>query len=143
MFLGRYTHNLDKKSRTSIPKKFRDQLQTGAILTTGLDGCLFLYSKKDWVELSDKVKELPLTASDARDFSRYLFSSAIEVTFDRLGRMLIPDYLVAHANLKKELVILGVLNRVEIWSKEKFAVLNAKLNKRAEEIAEKLSGSGI
>ena len=143
MFLGRYTHSLDNKSRTSIPKKFREQLRDGAILTTGLDGCLFLYSKKDWEDLSKAVKELPLTAADARDFSRYLFSGAVEVTFDQLGRTVIPDYLVAHANLGKELIILGVLNRIEIWAKKKFLTLNRKLNQKGEEIAEKLSGSGV
>ncbi len=143
MFLGRYFHSLDYKSRTSVPKKFRDQLKSGAILTTGLDGCLFLYSKLDWQELSSRIKELPLTAVDARDFSRYLFSAATEVTFDSLGRITIPDYLVDYAKLEKEIVILGVLNRVEIWSKKKFTLLNKKLNEKGEEIAEKFSEEGI
>ena len=143
MFLGRYFHSLDYKSRTSVPKKFRDQLKTGAILTTGLDGCLFLYSKLDWQELSSRIKELPLTAVDARDLSRYLFSAATEVTFDSLGRITIPDYLVEYAKLEKEIVILGVLNRVEIWSKKKFTLLDKKLNEKGEEIAEKFSEEGI
>ena len=143
MFLGRYFHRLDYKSRTSVPKKFRDQLKTGAILTTGLDGCLFLYSKLDWQELSSRIKELPLTAVDARDLSRYLFSAATEVTFDSLGRITIPDYLVEYAKLEKEIVILGVLNRVEIWSKKKFTLLDKKLNEKGEEIAEKFSEEGI
>ena len=143
MFLGRYFHSLDYKSRTSVPKKFRDQLKNGAILTTGLDGCLFLYSKLDWQELSSRIEELPLTAVDARDLSRYLFSAATEVTFDSLGRITIPDYLVDYAKLEKEVVILGVLNRVEIWSKKKFTLLDKKLNEKGEEIAEKFSEEGI
>lgn len=143
MFLGRYLHSLDYKSRTSVPKKFREQLKSGAILTSGLDGCLFLYSKTDWEDLSDRIRELPITAADARDFSRYLFSGAIEVRFDSLGRITIPDYLVDYAKLEKDIVILGVLNRIEIWSKKSFSLLNRKLKTRTEEIAEKLSGSGI
>jgi MraZ protein len=143
LFLGRYKHSLDYKSRTSIPKKFREQLHTSAILTSGLDGCLFLYSKKDWEQLSSRFRELPLTANDARDFSRYLFSGAVEVSFDALGRIVIPDYLVKHAKLERELVILGVLNRVEIWSKKNFLKLNKKLNLAAEDIAEKLTERGI
>lgn len=143
MFLGRYTHRLDNKSRTSIPKKFRQQLSSGGVLTSGLDGCLFLYSKNDWEQLSNRVSGLPLTASDARDFARYLFSNATEISFDQLGRIVIPEYLANYALLEKDLVIVGVLNRIEIWSKKRFSTLNRKLQQKGEEIAEKLSGSGI
>lgn len=89
------------------------------------------------------MNELPLTGADARAFSRYIFSGAVETTFDGLGRIHIPDYLVEYAKLEKEVVILGVLSRVEIWAKKRFLLLNQKLNKRSEEIAEKLSDSGI
>lgn len=143
MFVGRYVHRLDYKSRTSIPKKFRDQLNKEAILTRGLDGCLFLYSIFEWEILSNRLSSLPLTGKDARDFSRYIFGEAIHVSFDNLGRITIPDYLRNYAALEKEVVILGVLNRIEIWEKHKFDLINTKLNKRSEEIAEKLSGSGI
>lgn len=143
MFLGQYQHSLDYKGRTSVPKKFREDLKPSAILTVGLEGCLFLYPKDEWEKLSTRLSELPLTASDARNFSRYLFSSAVEVSFDKLGRITIPDYLKNHASLKKRLIIAGVLNRVEIWDQVKWEVFNKNLNSQSEEIAEKLSGSGI
>lgn len=143
MFVGQYNHHLDYKSRTSIPKKFRDQLNNKAILTRGLDGCLFLYPISEWDKLSNQLNSLPLTGADARAFSRYLFSGAVEISFDTLGRIHIPDYLVKFAQLEKEVVVLGVLNRIEIWSTKKYQLLSKALNKRSEEIAEKLSGSGI
>ncbi len=143
MFLGQYNHSLDEKSRISVPKKFRNELQNGGILTRGLENCLFLYSLSEWEILSTRIRDLPLTGRDARAFSRYLFSSAIDIKFDRLGRMTIPDYLVKHANLKKELVIIGVLNRIEIWSKGNWEDFSERIDKDASTIAEKLSGSGI
>ncbi len=143
MFLGQFNHTLDYKGRTSIPKKFRDDLQDGSILTRGFEGCLFLYPLSEWEILSNRIAGLPLTASDARNFSRYLFSSAIATNFDRLGRITIPDYLAKAANLKKDLVIIGVLNRVEIWSKELWDEFNKRMEKDGGDIAEKLSGSGV
>mgnify|MGYP001588861876 FL=1 len=143
LFLGQYQHTLDYKSRTSIPKKFREQLTEGAVLTRGLDGCLFLYPKSEWEVLSIQLKELPLTGSDSRAFSRYLFSNALEVVFDNLGRITIPDYLRAHSKLGKNVVIIGVLNRIEIWAEESWRLFNKKIAKSSSEIAEKLSRSGI
>jgi len=143
LFVGQYSHSLDYKSRISIPKKFRDELKNRAILTRGLDNCLFLYPMSEWEILSERLRQLPLTGRDARAFSRYLFSGAVEVKFDRLGRITVPDYLVKHAHFKKSVVIIGVLNRVEIWSKEFWDSFNKRVSKKSEEIAEKLSGSGI
>lgn len=143
MFLGQYQHTLDYKNRTSIPKKFRIALNEGAVLTLGLDNCLFLYSKTEWQKLSERMKDLPLTGSDARAFSRYLFGGANETTFDSLGRIKIPDYLKTHAGLEKKIIILGVVNRIEIWSERNWHIFNKKITKTSSEIAEKLSGSGI
>lgn len=143
MFLGQFQHTIDYKGRTSIPKKFRGDLKPVGVLTRGLEGCLFLYTKHEWGVLSSRIAELPLTTRDARDFSRYLYSGAIEVTFDKLGRIAIPKYLTDHASLKKKIVIVGVLNRIEIWSDLKWSTFNKTLSSKSEEIAEKLSGSGI
>lgn len=143
LFLGQYQHTLDNKGRVSIPKNFRKQLKEVAILTRGLDNCLFLYPIEEWKRLSEQIQDLPLTAQDARSFSRYLFSGAIEVSCDNLGRIVIPDYLLTHAYLEKKLVIIGVLNRAEIWSDKMWLRFNKKINRSGEEIAEKLSGSGI
>lgn len=141
--MGQFQHTLDIKNRVSIPKKFREQLISGAVLTTGLDGCLFLYPQNEWEVLSAQMKDLPLTGTDARAFSRYLFSGAVEVSFDQLGRIVIPDYLASHAKLRKKVVIIGVLNRVEIWAENTWKVFSKKVGSRTEEISEKLAGTGI
>lgn len=143
MFLGEYRHNLDYKGRISVPKKFRRELAKGAILTKGLDGCLFLYSKESWEQLTSRLRELSVTQADTRAFERYLFGSAVEVEFDRLGRIKIPEYLLAYASLRKEAILVGILERVEIWNLELWNKLTKKLGERGEEIAEKLSERGV
>ena len=143
MFLGEYQHNIDYKGRLSVPKKFRGQLTKGSVLTKGLDRCLFLYTNEGWGTLSDRVKELPVTASDARAFGRYLFSGATEIEFDQLGRIFIPEYLRNYAGLKKEIVVVGILERIEIWDAESWEKMRKKVESKGEEIAEKLTGSGI
>jgi MraZ protein len=143
MLLGEYVHNLDSKGRVAVPKKFRGSLGTRAILTKGLDGCLFLYPKGEWERLSKSLKQLPVTLADTRAFERYLFGGAVEVGFDPLGRIKIPDYLLNYAGLVKEAVILGVLERIEIWEKNRWEAFAEKLHQRGEEIAEKLSEKGV
>ena len=143
MLLGEYVHNLDQKGRVAVPKKFRQHLGVLAILTKGLDGCLFLYPKGEWERLSQRLKQLPVTLADTRAFERYLFGGAIEVGFDPLGRIKIPEYLREYADLTKETVIIGVLERVEIWDKKRWKGYVKKLHERSEEIAEKLSEKGV
>lgn len=143
MFLGEYKHNLDYKGRTSVPKKFREALRDGAILTKGLDGCLFLYPKVEWERLTARLRELSVTQADTRAFERYLFGGAAEVEFDSLGRIKIPEYLLTYAALKKEVVLVGILERIEIWSPERWSRLARKQETRGEEIAEKLSEKGV
>ena len=144
MFLGEYKHNIDYKGRVSVPKKFREELaKAEPVLTKGLDQCLFLYPKDSWQVLADRVKLLPVTGSSARAFSRYIFGSAVEVEFDRLGRVQIPEYLRDYANLSKEVVLIGVGERVEIWSIKHWDSYEQDLEKRGEEIAERLKESGI
>lgn len=141
--MGRYLHSLDHKGRIAIPKKFRDKLASACVLTKGLDGCLFLYPQTEWASLSSRVQSLPLTGSDARAFSRYLFSSATEVSFDKLGRIMIPEHLLNFALLEKGVLVIGVGSRIEIWSEKKWRLYNRKIEGKSEEIAEKLSDSGI
>ncbi len=143
MFLGEYKHSVDYKGRLSVPKKFRQELAQGSILSKGLDKCLFLHPKKSWQVLADRVKLLPLTGGSARAFSRYIFGSAIEVEFDNLGRIQIPEYLLRYADLSKEIVLVGIGERVEIWSEKRWRKYEQDLEKRGEEIAEKLRESGI
>lgn len=144
MFLGEYKHNIDYKGRVSVPKKFRRELlKEGPVLTKGLDQCLFLYPKGSWKVLAERVKLLPVTGANARAFSRYIFGSAIEVSFDGLGRIQIPEYLRNYAHLSKEAILVGVGERVEIWSLAYWREYEQNLEKKGEEIAEKLKDSGI
>jgi len=143
MFLGEYKHNIDYKGRLSVPKKFREDLKKGSVLTKGLDRCLFLYTEDSWETLSNRIRELPVTASDARAFGRYLFSGATEIGFDQLGRIFIPEYLRNYAGLKKEAIVVGVLERIEIWDKTRWKRMRKSVEAKGEEIAEKLTSSGI
>ncbi len=143
MFLGEYIHNIDYKGRLAVPKQFREQLAYGAIITKGLDGCLFLYSKEAWERLAARLRELSVTQADTRAFERYLFGGAAQVEFDQLGRIKLPEYLLAYAGIKKEAILVGILERIEIWGYDKWNDLGTKLEKKGEEIAEKLSKKGI
>lgn len=142
MFIGQYDHRLEEKGRLSVPKKFRSQLAEGAVLAQGLDGCLFLYPRPTWEQLIGRLSQLPLTRSDARSFTRAFSYGAVEVEIDRLGRILIPDYLRSFAGLKDACVVAGAVDRVEIWDKDRFTSYTAQIGSRAEEIAEKLSTEG-
>lgn len=121
-----------------MPKKFRAFLAEGAIVSQGLDGCLFLYPKATWEQLIGKLSQLSFTHADARGFSRSLSYGASEVEIDSLGRILIPDYLREYAGLSGACVMAGALDRVEIWDQNKFAKYTAQINSQAEVIAEKL-----
>lgn len=143
MFIGEYRHNLDYKGRVAVPKKFRSDLAQGAILTKGLDGCLFLYPMSSWSKLTDRIQELSVTQADTRAFGRYLFGGASEVEFDQLGRIKIPEYLLEYAHIQKNAVLVGLLERIEIWSPRLWEKQVKKLETRGEEIAEKLARRGV
>ncbi len=143
MFLGEYTHNIDEKNRLAIPAKFRRELKQGAVVTRGLDGCLFVYTKTEWKKLVEKISALPLTQSKARTFARMMLMGAMEVGLDKLGRVLLPDYLKKFAGIKKKVVIGGVYNRLEIWDAEKWQVYKNKSEKNVERTAEELFEMGI
>lgn len=118
MLQGEYRHNIDEKGRVIIPSKIRVEMGEKIVITRGLDGCLFGYNEKNWNEIMDKLNSLPFTKRDARNFTRFLTSGAITLEFDKQGRINIPDFLSSYANLSREVVIIGVVNRIEIWSKE-------------------------
>lgn len=143
MFLGEYKHNLDYKGRVSVPKKFRQEIGSEAILTRGLDGCLFMYPQSSWQNLTKKMADLPLTQADARTFARYLFGGATAIDFDPLGRIAIPEYLRTYANLKKQVFLIGLLDRVEVWDEKKWLAQKKVLRSKGEEVAERLRESGI
>lgn len=143
MFLGEYQYTIDDKKRLAIPTKFRTELGSKAVITRGLDGCLFLFSQKEWQKLAEKLSQLPLSQSDARGFSRIMLAGAMEVTLDRLGRILVPDYLKKYASLKKKAVIAGLYNRIEIWDETVWETYKVKMEKEAGNIAERLREMGI
>lgn len=139
MFIGRYQHHLEEKGRLSIPKKFRSQLADGSVISKGLDGCLFLYPKAAWEHLINQVSTLSLTQADSRSFTRSLAHSAEEVEIDRLGRILIPEFLRLEANLSGDCMVAGSVDRIEIWDAKKYSQYANQINNHLEEIAEKLN----
>jgi len=143
MIIGQYNYNLDPKKRLTIPPKFRSVLSKGAILTRGIDGCLFLYPQKQWNELAEKLSKLPLSQANARSFARVMIAGAMDVKLDSLGRILIPDYLKDYAELDKKVVIAGLYDRIEIWNEENWQKYGATTGTQVENIAEGLKELGI
>ncbi|MCD6410608.1 division/cell wall cluster transcriptional repressor MraZ [bacterium] len=141
--LGQYTYNLDTKRRLAIPAKFRKLLGKRAVITRGLDNCLFLYPIKEWEKLAQKLSQLPISQADARGFARIMLAGATDVTIDNLGRILIPDYLTKYADLNKRVVIAGLFNRIEIWDEGKWSKYQQKTEKEAGDIAERLKELGV
>ena len=142
MFIGEYQHALDTKNRMIVPVKLREGLGNKFVITKGLDGCLYAYPTNEWEILEEKLKKLPITNKDARAFVRFFFSGACEVEADKQGRGLIPQNLKEYAGIEKEIVSIGVLSRVEIWSKEKWIKYNDS-DIDFDSIAEKMSELGI
>lgn len=138
MFIGTYYHSLDDKSRVSVPKSFREELQHGSVLTHGLDGCLFLFSADSWSLLVDKLQSLPLTSRAGRSFLRLLTANAAPVEFDKLGRTHLPSHLVKLANLDKEVVFTGALTRVELWSKKRYHAYFEAITEQENELEQAL-----
>lgn len=138
LFTGEYQHTLDAKGRFCMPVKFRSSLGERLMITKGLDGCLFVYTKEEWSVLEEKLKRLPFTNSHARAFARFLLGGAVEYEVDKQGRILITSHLREYANLKKEIVLIGVGTRIEIWSKENWEVYIQNAEENYEELAEKM-----
>lgn len=143
MFMGEYQHNIDSKGRLIVPAKFREELGATFIVTKGLDKCLFAYTKDEWKVFEEKVRKLPLTNKDVRKFVRFFFSGAVECETDNQGRIMIPQNLREYAVIKKEIVSIGVSNRIEIWSKENWIEYNDEENFIDGQLAEKMAELGI
>lgn len=143
MLMGEYLHTIDAKGRLILPAKFRDELGELFIVTKGLDNCLFVYAKEEWAILEGKLKQLPLAKPEARAFVRFFFAGAAEVECDKQGRVLLPTNLRDYAQVEKDVVILGVSNRVEIWSKTVWDSYNEQISPTVASIAESLVDLGI
>lgn len=143
MFIGEYSYNIDAKRRVAIPVKFRKSLGKNAVLTRGLDNCLYLYSLEEWKKLAEKLAQLPISRADSRAFSRLMLAGAMDVSLDRLGRILVPDYLREYAGLGKKAIVAGLYNRIEIWDMDKWESYKEETTKQASDIAEKMNELGI
>lgn len=143
MLLGEYQHSLDGKGRVILPAKFREELGESCIATKGLEKCLFVYPKNEWSAIEEKLKQLPLAKAEARAFVRFFFSGAAELDCDKQGRVLVPGNLREYASLDKDIVIIGVLNRIEIWDKKAWEDYNSQISPTVNEIAEHLVDLGI
>ncbi len=141
MFMGEYNHTVDEKGRLSIPSKFREELPNGFVITKGLDGCLFAFSKSEFEAYVQKITSLSFGKKDNRDFSRFLLGGAATVEFDKQGRVLIPGVLRSFAKIEKDVALVGVGNRFEIWNKDFWD--NASLIPNVEELAERMEDLGM
>jgi len=143
VLIGEYEHSLDSKGRMILPAKIREDLGEKFIITKGLDGCLFGFSETEWNNFEEKLKQLPLTNKNARDFVRFFLSGAVEAETDKQGRFLIPANLREYADLDKEAVVTGVGTRIEIWERDKWKKYNSDENISAEQIADNMASLGV
>lgn len=141
MFMGEYHHSIDEKGRMIIPSKFRLELGEQFVVTRGLENCLFVYSLAEWDKIVSKLKQLPFTKKDARNFNRFFLSGATVLEFDKQGRMNISAPLINYANLEKECVVVGVNDRIEIWSKSAWEKFFEDNSESLSDIAENLFDS--
>src|SRR3989344_2943098 len=143
MLIGEYQHTLDPKKRLAIPAKLSKVLGEKVILTRGLNNCLVLYPLDQWQKLTEKLGQLPVGQGDTRSFLRLMFSGAVEVDLDQLGRILIPDFLKNYASLSQRITIVGVYDRLEIWDEGRWNSYKSEVEKNTDMIAEKLGELGL
>jgi len=143
MFIGEYHYSIDDKNRLGLPVKFRSDVLKGAVVTRGLDACLFLFPKKEWERLAGKLAEMPISQSKPRAFARLMLAGAMDVDLDKQGRINIPDYLRSYAGLGKKVVVAGLYNRLEIWDEKKWEEYKKVSEENSSEIAEALRELGV
>ena len=143
MLIGEYQHTLDPKKRLSLPSKFRKELGKKIIITRGLDNCLFIYAPAAWKKLTEKFTELSLGSTDTRGFNRFMLSGAVDTEVDGAGRVLIPDFLKDFAELKTDVVVAGIGNRVEVWDRKRWDEYKKRIEMEANQIAQKLGDIGV
>ena len=143
MFLGEYQHTIDEKGRMAVPIKFRNDVASGAVVTRGIDKCLFIYPKAEWEKLAGKIANLSLLQTNSRSFSRHMFANAMDVELDKQGRVMLPDYLRSYADVKKNVAVAGLYNRIEIWDAGIWEKNKETTEKGSDKIAEQLGELGI
>jgi MraZ protein len=143
MFIGEYKHSIDEKGRLAIPVKFRVKLSKGAVVTRGLDNCLFLYTGEEWKNLAERLAKLPISRANTRAFARLMLAGAMDVSLDKQGRIILPDYLRKYAGVGKNVVVAGLYNRLEIWDETKWESYKSGTEKSSGDIAEQLGELGV
>jgi MraZ protein len=143
MFIGEYQHNIDLKKRLALPSKFRKYLGENVVITKGLDKCLFVYGMEAWKEIAEKLSSFPVGESATRSFVRMMLSGATDVEVDGQGRVLLPEYLKEYAMLDKNVIVVGLYNRLEIWDENKWQEYRKKAEENTDEVAENLGKLGI
>ena len=143
MFIGEYKHSVDVKKRLALPSKFRKELGKSVVVTRGLDSCLFVYSMHEWEKLAQKLGTMPIGESNTRSFVRLMLAGAVDVTSDSQGRILIPDYLKEYAEIRKDVIVAGLFNRLEVWDEKKWSTYKKNAEKNTEKIAENLGKLGV
>lgn len=143
MFIGEYTYTIDNKRRVAIPSKFRESLGRRAVITRGLDNCLVIYPIEEWKTVAEKMQSLPSSRTDARGFVRLMLSGAVDVALDKLGRVLVPDYLKEYAGLSKNVAVIGISNRIEVWDEEAWDKYKKSAEKEVGDMASRLEELGI
>lgn len=143
MFIGEYNHIIDEKGRLALPIKFRSEFKQGAVVTRGLDNCLFIFTKKSWNELAEKLSRLPISQSKSRAFARLMLAGAMDVRLDTQGRIILPEYLRVYSKLGKKAIVAGVFNRLEIWDENLWNIYKKDVENKSIEIANELGDLGI
>lgn len=143
MFIGEYSHTIDEKGRMAVPSKMRRLLGSGAVVTRGIDSCLWVFPKAEWQALAEKLAKLPLTDANSRAFSRLMLAGAVEVGFDSQGRILLPGYLRGYAGLKKNACVAGLYSRLEIWNADRWNEYKTKSEKETEKISQAMADLGV
>lgn len=143
MFIGEYQHILDTKNRLALPSKFRKDFKNKAVITRGLDNCLFVYPLKEWQAIAEKLGNMPVGEKTTRSFVRLMLAGAVDVEIDSQGRILVPDYLKNYGLLKKNVIIAGLFNRLEIWDRNNWDSYKQSAEKNQDEIAEQLGKLGV
>lgn len=143
VFIGEYNHNIDEKGRLAVPVKFRIDLKKGAVVTRGIDDCLFLYTQEEWNKLAEKLANLPISQANTRAFARLMLAGAMDVSLDKQGRIVLPDYLRKYAGVNRKVIIAGLYNRLEIWDEGKWEKYKSGTEKASEKIAEQLGELGV
>jgi len=143
MFIGEYSYTIDEKGRITTPPKYRAQLADGVVVTKGLENCLFMYPKKEWEIIAEKISSMPTTDKSARDYGRIMLAGAMEIIPDKAGRIVLPQYLRDFASLKKNILVAGLYNRIEIWNESDWKKYEANIEKNSSDIADKLREFGI